>query len=196
LVYQFKSFRQVFIVLTTMPLAVMGVLYGLAILRIPLSFPGMIGMVALLGIVVNDAIVLIDKINQNREFTDNIPDAVETGCTQRLQPVIMTTLTTALGVIPLVFTGETFRDLAIVMAIGIVIATIFTLVIIPVLYVLLEHGIYQKDETDVPKKRFGSVRKWLHALRMKFWPPYTEDVKENVSTDERAHRVDTMQEGL
>lgn len=144
LVYQFKSFKQVFMVFTTMPLAIMGVLYGLAIIRVPLSFPGMIGIVALLGIVVNDAIVLIDKINQNREFEDSVPDAVEAGCVQRLQPVIMTTLTTALGVLPLIFTGETFRDLAIVMAIGITIATLFTLVIIPALYVLLEHGLKRK----------------------------------------------------
>lgn len=196
LVYQFKSFRQVFIVLTTMPLAVMGVLYGLAILRLPLSFPGMIGMVALLGIVVNDAIVLIDRINQNREFADNIPDAVETGCKQRLQPVLMTTLTTALGVIPLIFTGETFRDLAIVMAIGIVIATLFTLVIIPVLYVWLEHGIINEPR-DPNCKRFPRLCALLHKVRMKVWPPYTE-AEENaeVKMQDRAARVNSMQEGL
>lgn len=186
LVYQFKSFRQVFIVLSTMPLAVMGVLYGLALLRIPLSFPGMIGMVALLGIVVNDAIVLIDKINQNREYTDSIPDAVEQGCTQRLQPVIMTTLTTALGVIPLIFTGETFRDLAIVMAIGITIATIFTLVIVPALYVLLEHGI-------VNEPRSPRLRQFFHWLRMKVWPPYPEDQKLR-ELQEKAHKINSLQE--
>ena len=193
LVYQFKSFRQVFIVLSTMPLAVMGVLYGLAILRLPLSFPGMIGMVALLGIVVNDAIVLIDKINQNREFTDNIPDAVETGCKQRLQPVIMTTLTTALGVIPLIFTGETFRDLAIVMAIGIVIATIFTLVIVPVLYVWLEHGI--NEPRDPECKRFPRLCAWLKKMQLKVWPPYTEESEEETPIiKDRAARVNSMQE--
>jgi multidrug efflux pump subunit AcrB len=192
LVYQFKSFRQVFIVLSTMPLAVMGVLYGLAILRLPLSFPGMIGMVALLGIVVNDAIVLIDKINQNREFTDNIPDAVETGCKQRLQPVIMTTLTTALGVIPLIFTGETFRDLAIVMAIGIVIATIFTLVIVPVLYVWLEHGI--NEPSDPECKRFPRLCTWLKKMRLKVWPPYTEGEEQKSTIEDRAARVNNMQE--
>lgn len=138
LVYQFGSFRQVFIVLTTMPLAVMGVLYGLAIIRLPLSFPGMIGLVALLGIVVNDAIVLIDKINVNREAGLPLREAVEKGCEQRLEPVIITTLTTALGVLPLIFTGETFRDLAIVVAVGITIATVFTLIVVPILYMALE----------------------------------------------------------
>lgn len=192
LVYQFKSFRQVFIVLSTMPLAVMGVLYGLAILRLPLSFPGMIGMVALLGIVVNDAIVLIDRINQNRAFSDNIPDAVETGCKQRLQPVLMTTLTTALGVIPLIFTGETFRDLAIVMAIGIVIATIFTLVIVPVLYVWLEHGIH--EPRDPKCKRFPRLCQWLKKIRLKVWPPYTEGEEDKPIIEDRAARVNSMQE--
>lgn len=196
LVYQFKSFRQVFIVLSTMPLAVTGVLYGLAIIRVPLSFPGMIGMVALLGIVVNDAIVLIDKINQNREFTDSVPDAVEAGCVQRLQPVIMTTLTTALGVVPLIFTGETFRDLAIVIAIGITIATIFTLVIVPALYVLLEHGILQPREPR-SGKRFARIRRALHAVRMKVWPPYTEKIEEDMSElDKKANQVNSLQEGL
>jgi len=140
LVYQFGSFKHVFIVLTTMPLAIMGVLYGLAVIRIPLSFPGMIGLVALLGIVVNDAIVLIDKINVNRESGLPLRDAVETGCEQRLEPVIITTLTTALGVLPLIFTGETFRDLAIVVAVGITIATVFTLIVVPILYMALESG--------------------------------------------------------
>ena len=152
LVYQFKSFKQVFIVFSTMPLAIMGVLYGLAIIRVPLSFPGMIGIVALLGVVVNDAIVLIDKINQNREHEESIPDAVEAGCTQRLEPVIMTTLTTALGVVPLIFSGETFRDLAIVIAVGITVATIFTLVVIPVLYTSLE--------SDHPR-----LRAWVAMLQ-------------------------------
>lgn len=197
LVYQFKSFRQVCIVLSTMPLAVMGVLYGLALIRVPLSFPGMIGMVALLGIVVNDAIVLIDKINQNREFTDSIPEAVATGCVQRLQPVIMTTLTTALGVIPLIFTGETFRDLAIVMAIGITIATIFTLVVVPALYVLLEHGI-REQRMQRSGKRFARIRLLLHWLRMKVWPPYTEEIVEPEMTEQqkRADRINRMQEGV
>lgn len=201
LVYQFKSFRQVFIVLTTMPLAVMGVLYGLALIRVPLSFPGMIGMVALLGIVVNDAIVLIDKINQNRKFTDNVPEAVVTGCVQRLQPVIMTTLTTALGVIPLIFTGETFRDLAIVISIGITIATIFTLVIIPALYVLLEHGLVETKEDKRDESRMKRwVRSILHGIRMKFWPPYKEEAestpeeKRIQELKQRADRINRLQQ--
>lgn len=142
LVYQFQSFRQVFAVLMTMPLAVMGVLYGLALIRFPLSFPGLIGVVALLGIVVNDAIVLVDTFNRNRKLGQDVVTAVGNGCRQRLEPVIMTTLTTALGVLPLIFASEVFRDLAIVVAVGITVATIFTLVILPVLYVAFDrmHG--------------------------------------------------------
>ena len=127
--------------MTTMPLAIMGVFYGLAVIRVPLSFPGMIGIVALLGIVVNDAIVMIDKINVNKnELHLPLKEAIKKGSKQRLEPVIMTTLTTALGVLPLVFTGETFRDLAIVVAIGITVATVFTLFVVPLLYYRLESG--------------------------------------------------------
>lgn len=157
LVYQFKSFRQVFIIMMTMPLAIMGVFYGLALIRIPLSFPGMIGVVALLGIVVNDAIVMIDKININRHDVGMpIRDAVIKGSIQRLEPVIMTTLTTALGVLPLVFTGETFRDLAIVVAIGITVATIFTLFVIPLLY--------YRFESNQP-----GVLQWIAGKAKRLW---------------------------
>lgn len=138
LLLQFGSFRQVAIILLTIPLAFMGVVYGLSILRFPFSFPGMIGITALAGIVVNDAIVLVDRFNTLKDQMPSIAEAVIAGCKQRLQPVILTTLTTATGVLPLIFSGEVFRDLAIVVAIGITVATLFTLVIIPVLYVLLE----------------------------------------------------------
>lgn len=138
LTYQFNSFRQVLLIMLTMPLAFMGVVYGLAIIRFPLSFPGLIGLTALIGIVVNDAIVLVDRMNINRADYDTIPAAVVAACKQRLEPVLITTITTALGVIPLIFSGDVFRDLAIVVSIGITVATIFTLVIIPIVYVLLE----------------------------------------------------------
>lgn len=163
LVYQFKSFKQVIIIFTTMFLAFMGVLYGLALIRVPLSFPGMIGLVALFGIVVNDAIVLIDKINNNRlnSYRDDLVGAVETGVKQRLEPVIMTTATTALGVIPLIFSGETFRDLAIVVAVGITVATLFTLVMVPVLYLSFESGTLRPWLWPwFLLKRIGRVLRW------------------------------------
>lgn len=138
LTFQFGSFRQVLLIMLTIPLAFMGVVYGLTLLRLQLSFPGLIGLTALIGIVVNDAIVLVDRINHLRSEEDDIRRAIVLGCKQRLQPVLITTLTTALGVLPLIFSGDTFRDLAIVVAVGIVIATIFTLIVIPIMYLMLE----------------------------------------------------------
>lgn len=164
LTYQFASFKQVFIVLFTMPLAVMGVLYALALLRVPMSFPGMIGLVALLGIVVNDAIVLIDRINTNRLHTENLIEAVKNGCKQRMQPVLITTLTTALGVLPLVYNGDVFRDLAIVVAAGITVATVFTLVMVPIFYVAFE----RKREGP------GFITRILYLVRIKKKPAAVE----------------------
>ncbi|MBU0766492.1 efflux RND transporter permease subunit [Patescibacteria group bacterium] len=138
LVFQFASFKRVFIILFTIPLAMIGVLGGLAILRFPLSFPGLIGLAALTGIVVNDAIVLIDRININRELGLELTEAVVKGCEQRLEPVILTTLSTAGGMVPLIFGGRMFVDLALVVALGITFATILTLVMVPVFYVGLE----------------------------------------------------------
>lgn len=155
LTYQFNSFRQVLLIMLTMPLAFMGVMYGLAIIRFPLSFPGLIGLTALIGIVVNDAIVLVDRMNINRASYDTIPAAVVAACKQRLEPVLITTITTALGVIPLIFSGDVFRDLAIVVSIGITVATVFTLVIIPIVYVLLEE---MRGKPSWIKKQYMQVQ--------------------------------------
>lgn len=159
LIFQFNSYRQVFLIMLTIPLAFMGVIYGLAIIRFPLSFPGLIGLTALIGIVVNDAIVLVDRMNTNRAKYATIPEAVATACTQRLEPVLITTITTALGVLPLIFSGDVFRDLAIVVSVGITVATVFTLVIIPIVYVLLE------ERRSKPSVVVGWVkRRWEKAI--------------------------------
>ncbi|MBU1089471.1 efflux RND transporter permease subunit [Patescibacteria group bacterium] len=140
LVLQFNSFRQPFIILFTLPLALIGVFSGLALIGRNLSFPGFIGIVALAGVVVNDAIVLIDRINKN--IQEGIPklEAIIRSGGERLQPIILTTITTSLGVLPLAFANELWADLAWSIAFGITFATILTLVIVPIFYNALESG--------------------------------------------------------
>jgi HAE1 family hydrophobic/amphiphilic exporter-1 len=136
LVYQFGSFKQVFIIMFTIPLALIGVFFGVFLLGKNLTFPGMIGLAALAGIVVNDAIVLIDKINSNKESGMSVLESVLDGAHERLQPIIITTLTTSLGMLPLIFTGDLFSDLAVTVSVGIIFATLLTLVMVPVFYVM------------------------------------------------------------
>ncbi len=134
LIWQFKSFKQSLFVLITIPLALIGVLPGLAIVRESLSFPGFIGVVALAGIVVNNAIILIDSINNSRMEGLTIKEAVDVSAKSRLQPILLTTITTVAGMVPLAFSDPTWSPLAYSIIFGLLFSTVLTLFVIPVLY--------------------------------------------------------------
>ena len=136
LIWQFDSFRKPVIILLTIPLVITGVSAGLLIFPgANFSFMGILGFLALAGIVINNAIVLLDRIDielaQGREAFDAV---VEAGV-RRLRPIIMTTCTTALGLAPIILSRDVlFYDLAVVIAGGLVVGTILTLLIAPCLY--------------------------------------------------------------
>jgi len=134
LVLQFRSYRQPLFVLAIIPLALIGVFPGLVLFDLPLSFPGIIGIVALVGIVVNDAIILIDKINRNRRMDMPVFDAIREGGKARLQPIILTTITTALGIIPVTLAADLWRSLGTSIIFGLLFSTVLTLFVIPMLY--------------------------------------------------------------
>lgn len=134
LVWQFKSFRQPVFILITIPLALIGVFPGLSLINVPLSFPGIIGVVALAGIVVNNAIILIDKINENRYAGMEKSAAVLEAGKARLQPIILTTITTIMGILPLALGDPTWGPLGYSIVFGLLFSTVLTLIIIPLLY--------------------------------------------------------------
>lgn len=134
LVMVFNSFRQTAIVLATIPLAIIGVFPGLALLGLPLSFPAFLGVVMLTGIVVNDAIVLMDQINNNRNNGIPLLKAISNGAQSRLIPVILTSITTIFGLLPITLKDEFWRGLGFSVIFGLIAATFLTLVIIPILY--------------------------------------------------------------
>ncbi len=138
LVLQFKSYRQPFIIMFTLPMAFIGVFFGLALIGRNFSFPGFIGLVALAGVVVNDAIVLIDRINNNIAAGYEKAEAVIHSAGERLQPIILTSITTAAGVLPLAFANELWGDLAWTIVFGITFSTILTLILVPILYMMIE----------------------------------------------------------
>ncbi|MDA3839857.1 MAG: efflux RND transporter permease subunit [Patescibacteria group bacterium] len=134
LVLQFNSFRQPLIILLSLPLAIIGVIFGLLILGLPFSFTAFLGIVALSGIVVNDAIVLIDKINKNINHGMEMIPAIIEGGQARMQPILLTTLTTVAGVFPLIFASELWIGLSVAVIFGLSFGSLLTLVVIPILY--------------------------------------------------------------
>ena len=140
LLYQFNSFRLLAIVLVTVPLAVVGVTPGLLLAGQPFSFTAILGVVALVGIVVNNAIVLIDLIRRLERDGVEMGAAIVAAVGRRTRPILMTTATTVAGLLPLTFTRSTlWPPLAWAIISGLVASTLLTLVVIPALYRLLMH---------------------------------------------------------
>ncbi|MDO4720350.1 MAG: efflux RND transporter permease subunit [Peptostreptococcaceae bacterium] len=135
LLFQFNSFVQPFLILLTIPLSITGSILGLFFLRQPLSFMAMLGIVSLFGVVVNNAIVLIDTINQFRKREEDIEESCLLAVRARFRPIMLTTVTTVIGLIPLVFSkSQLFRPMAISLMFGLMISTLLTLIILPVAY--------------------------------------------------------------
>ena len=134
LVLQFNSFRQPFIIIFSLPLALIGVIIGLNITGQSFSFPAFIGIVSLSGIVVNDAIVLIDRINKNIYNGMEFNEAIIDGGLSRMQPIFLTSITTIAGIAPLIYANEMWRGLSITVIFGLIFSTVLTLVVIPIMF--------------------------------------------------------------
>ena len=164
---QFKSFLQPFIILFAIPFGVIGAMVGLLITQSTLSLIALFGVVALAGIVVNDSIVLIDFINQRRnqnqksktyddqekanDPVDELRDAVLKGSRLRLRPIVLTSLTTIAGLIPM-FLGlggksPVWQPLASTIIFGLLFSTLLTLFVMPALYYIIE-GIRSKSQPN------------------------------------------------
>ncbi|KUO75255.1 MAG: hypothetical protein APF77_22325 [Clostridia bacterium BRH_c25] len=137
---QFNSLSQPLIILFTVPLALIGVMPGLAITGHKFDFLAFIGVVALVGIAVNNAIVLVDYINYLRKKGYSVIDAVkETGIT-RFKPVMATTITTIGGILPMTLKQPFFASMGYGLMFGLSVSTLLTLVVIPVLYTIIDRA--------------------------------------------------------
>ncbi|HZM15582.1 MAG TPA: efflux RND transporter permease subunit [Candidatus Krumholzibacteria bacterium] len=148
----FESFIHPFIVLFTIPLGIVGVVAGLLLTGTSISVMVLIGVVLLVGIVVNNAIVLIDAVNRLRRAGFDKAEAVVRAGHIRLRPILMTALTTVLGLVPMAVAwgegAELRAPLAITVLSGLSVATLLTLVVIPALYVLVPSRV--TVETPLP----------------------------------------------
>jgi len=141
---QFESLVDPFIIMFTVPLSIIGVFFLLAITGTSLSVMALVGIVMLVGIAVNNGIVLVDYMNQQRHKGMELYEAVEFSCKARMRPVLMTALTTILSMVPLAVGmgagSETWSPLARAVIGGLTATTVLTLIVIPVLYIVFEHA--------------------------------------------------------
>lgn len=146
---QFESLLHPFIILFTIPLALIGAILGLWITGSTISVVVFIGLILLAGIVVNNAIVLIDLINQYRQRGMGKIQAILKGGKSRLRPIVMTTLTTALGLLPLAIGigdgAELRAPMAITVIAGLLVSTLLTLIVIPTMYAIMDRKVYKKE---------------------------------------------------
>jgi len=138
LVGQFNSMRRPAIILSTIPLGLIGVTFGLLIANSSFGFFTILGLISLSGIIINNAIVLLDRIAiEIEEFGRSQSDAIFAACQQRLRPILLTTATTVLGMTPLLWGGTAmFKPMAITIIFGLAFATALTLLVVPVLYAM------------------------------------------------------------
>lgn len=148
---QFESLVHPLLILIAVPMAVGGSIFGLFITQTHLSVVVFIGLIMLAGIVVNNAIVLVDRINQLRQQGIEKLSAIEEAAKSRLRPIVMTTMTTALGLAPMALGlgdgSEVRAPMAITVIFGLSLATLLTLVVIPALYALFDRKAF-----DAPAK--------------------------------------------
>lgn len=169
---QFESFKMPFIIMLAIPFAFTGVILALLLTRITLSVVAALGAIMLVGIVTKNGIVLIDYINLMRERGIRLYDAIALSCRSRLRPVLMTSLTTILGMVPMALSfgegSETWRPMGVAVIGGMVFSTIITMIIVPAVYAAMDKSgsrnkkkaitsqyLFMKDfdaERDLPKK--------------------------------------------
>ena len=136
LIAQFNSIRKSAIILLTIPLGLIGVVLGLLATNSYFGFMAFLGLISLAGIVINNGIVLLDRIKIELEENGRTPqDAIVEAAQQRFRPILLTTATTSVGLLPLWFGGGVmWQPMAISIIFGLLFATVLTLLFVPVLY--------------------------------------------------------------
>ena len=140
LVFQFNNLKQPLIILASIPLSLSGVFLGLVLFRVDIQAMALLGAVSLIGIVVNNGILLMEVINSQLLAGSSIEDAIYQALNERYRPITLTTLTTIIGVIPLILSNDPLTSpMALVLFFGLAMSTILTMVVIPTL-VFITHS--------------------------------------------------------
>ena len=183
LVLEFNSFRYTIYLLSIVPLSLIGVLAGLALTGQALSFPSMLGIIALAGVIINHAIILLDSVLHRLEHTDekgSLREVIVEASAIRLRPIVLTTVTTVIGMIPLAGASPMWGPLAFAIMFGLTFAILLTLLLVPILfyrwpgkkYAHLKHEHPHADRSwkergvSLLRKLLALLRRWTRrALR-------------------------------
>ena len=158
LAVQLESFILPFVIMTSLPLSIIGVVIGMVVTRVQLSMFVMIGIIMLMGMVVNNAIVLLDFVANMRQKGVPIREALIESGGSRLRPILMTTLTTVLGWIPMALaigggSAGYYQGMAIAVMFGLSFSTLLTLIFIPVFYLIVEEAKEKRAEKKKAKQK-------------------------------------------
>lgn len=158
---EFESFKMPFIIMLSIPFAFSGVILALLLTNTTMSVIAALGAVMLVGIVTKNGIVLIDFINLMRERGIRLYDAIAQACRSRLRPVLMTALTTILGMLPMALStgegSETWRPMGVAVIGGLVFSTIITMIIVPVIYAAMDKS-GSRNKKKAISKQFKFMR--------------------------------------
>ena len=162
LAVQLESFILPFVIMTSLPLSIIGVVIGMVVTRVQLSMFVMIGIIMLMGMVVNNAIVLLDFVANMRQKGVPIREALIESGGSRLRPILMTTLTTVLGWIPMALaigggSAGYYQGMAIAVMFGLSFSTLLTLIFIPVFYLIVEEAKEKRAEKKRGKEKSQTV---------------------------------------
>ncbi|OFA33430.1 RND transporter [Glaciecola punicea] len=153
-----KSYSQPLIIMSVIPFGLIGAIVGHMILFKAVSVLSICGIIALSGVVVNDSLIMVDFVNRARKEGRSLMESVLTAGTERFRAIVLTSLTTFMGLMPIVFERSLQAQIVIPMAIslafGILFATVITLLLVPSLYLVLDDikGIFRDEEQDAPAK--------------------------------------------
>jgi len=193
---QFESFKHPFIIMFTVPLAVVGVAIGLTATRTPIGITAFIGLIVLAGIVVNNAIVLVDYINKKKEEGLKTYDAIVEAVKDRTRPILMTATTTILGLIPLAIGigegSEMNQPMGIAVIGGLISSTFLTLFIIPIVY-----SMFDKETRRLNKKYVTPDGQLIPAylIEERYQSPTETENEEEVNlpaTQEKQYKKEDM----
>ena len=138
-----RSYLQPLMILTVIPFGIIGAVFGHMILGLDLSVLSMFGIAAASGVVVNDSLVMVDFVNKARQRGERLKDAVIHAGTKRFRAIMLTSITTFIGLVPIIFfetsaQAQIVIPMAVSLSFGVLFATIVTLVLIPSLYIIIE----------------------------------------------------------
>ena len=138
---QFRSYTQPAIIMSAIPFGLIGAVIGHVLMGLNLSFLSAFGVVALTGVVVNDSLIMIDLINRRREGEESLQKVIMESGMRRFRPILLTTLTTFLGLTPMLLEtslqARFLIPMAVSLAFGVLFATVITLILVPSLYMIL-----------------------------------------------------------